>query len=165
MSANDPRTDGNSDELPALAMSVDERREFLTEVRVAVFGVPDPRRPGASLLAPVWYAWEPSGLLVVQTGRDSLKARFARAAGRFSLCVQDESPPYRYVSVDGPLVTVTDPADPGRRTALAHRYLDSDEATAYLAATSAQLTGDITLWMRPEQWRTADFTAFARQFG
>ncbi|WP_437097664.1 pyridoxamine 5'-phosphate oxidase [Streptomyces flavidovirens] len=120
--------------------------------------------PAAPLLVPVWYAYEPGGEVVVQTGRETLKARLIGAAGRFSICVQDERPPYRYVSVSGPVVRVTDPVDPAGRAAMTHRYLPPGEAAAYLRATEAQLTDDITFHMRPERWRTADFSSFAAEF-
>ncbi|MBW1603971.1 pyridoxamine 5'-phosphate oxidase family protein [Streptomyces sp. JJ66] len=146
-------------------MAREQRAAFLSGVHVGVLGVRDVRR-GADgpLLAPVWYAYEPGGDVVVQTGRSSLKARCVLAAGRFSLCVQTEAPPYRYVSVEGPVVEVRDPLDAEARAALAHRYLPPETAGGYLAATASQLTDDITLRMRPEHWRSADFAAFAQEF-
>jgi nitroimidazol reductase NimA-like FMN-containing flavoprotein (pyridoxamine 5'-phosphate oxidase superfamily) len=147
-----------------LAMSADERERFLAGVHVGVIGVNDLRGQCAPLLVPVWYAYQPGGDLMVQTGRDSVKAQLIRAAGRFSFCVQDESAPYRYVSVEGPVVAVDDPLDPAVHAALAHRYLDPVTASAYLAANRHQLAGDIVFRMRPQRWRTADFSAFAAEF-
>ena len=92
-----------------LAMSVHDREDFLAGPHVAVVGVVDPRGVRAPLLVPVWYGYQPGSVVTVQTGRDTIKARLIRAAGRFSLCVQDESAPYRYVSVEGPVVAVEDP--------------------------------------------------------
>ena len=147
-----------------LAMSIDDRERFLADVHVGVLGVVDSRGQRAPLLVPVWYAYEPGGDVVVQTRRDSVKAELIRGVGRFSLCVQDESAPYRYVSVEGPVVSVDDPVDPDVRAALAHRYLDPVTASAYLAANRDQLAEDIIFHMRPERWRTADFSAFAKEF-
>ncbi|MFC3994764.1 pyridoxamine 5'-phosphate oxidase family protein [Nocardiopsis sediminis] len=144
-------------------MSRDEREAFLADVHVGVFGVADPRGDRAPLLVPVWYAYEPGGGITVFTGRESVKADLVRAAGRISLCVQDETAPYRYVSVEGPAV-IEDRVDPGERAAMAHRYLDPVTAPAYLEANSHQLEGDVTVRMRPERWRTADFNAFAKEF-
>ncbi|WP_202638462.1 pyridoxamine 5'-phosphate oxidase family protein [Bailinhaonella thermotolerans] len=141
-----------------------ERERFLADVRVGVLGVEDGRGDAAPLLVPVWYRYTPDGTLVVQTPRDAVKTRLLRQAGRFSLCVQDERPPYRYVSVEGPIVDLSDPADPVEREALALRYLPPDEAVRYLDATGDQLTSDITVWMRPQRWRSADFSEFAKRF-
>ena len=146
-----------------LTMSVSDREDFLAGPHVAVVGVVDPRGAGAPLLVPVWYGYQ-SGVVTVQTGRDTIKARLIRAAGRFSLCVQDESAPYRYVSVEGPVVAVEDPVPAATRAWLAQRYLDEPTATAYLAANEHQLVEDVVFLMRPQRWRTADFSAFAAEF-
>jgi nitroimidazol reductase NimA-like FMN-containing flavoprotein (pyridoxamine 5'-phosphate oxidase superfamily) len=154
-----------------LSMSVEDRETFLAQLHVGIIGLDDLRdgagtAPGnrAPLLVPVWYAYRPGGTVDVQTGRESLKARLIREAGRFSLCAQDETAPYRYVSVEGPLVSVQDPVPPEAREALAHRYLPPGEAEPYLAGTRGQLTDDVVLRMRPQRWRTADFAAFAAEF-
>ncbi|RCV47343.1 pyridoxamine 5'-phosphate oxidase [Marinitenerispora sediminis] len=147
------------------AMPTGERERFLAGPHVGVLGVADPRGGSAPLLAPVWYRYEPGGEVVVQTGRESVKARLIRQAGRFSLCAQEETPPYRYVSVEGPVTTCQDPADPAEREAMAVRYLGADQAPAYLDATRGQLADDVTFRMRPQRWRTADFTSFAATFG
>ncbi|MGX1884881.1 pyridoxamine 5'-phosphate oxidase family protein [Streptomyces sp. NPDC055287] len=146
-------------------MPADQRESFLAGVHVGVLGVTD-TRTGSSppLLVPVWYRYEPGGEVVVQTGRDTLKARLIREAGRFSICVQDERPPYRFVSVAGPVVGVSDPADPVEREAMAHRYLPPRDASAYLRSTEAQLTDDVTFRMCPQLWRAADFSSFAAEF-
>ncbi|WP_367132129.1 MULTISPECIES: pyridoxamine 5'-phosphate oxidase family protein [Streptomyces] len=141
-----------------------EREHFLAGLHVGVLGVTDTGDGRAPLLVPVWYRYEPGGEVVVQTGRETVKARLLRAAGRFSLCVQDENPPYRYVSVEGPVTAVNDPVDPVEREAIAHRYLDPEEARAYLKSTTGQLADDITFRMRPQRWRTANFAAFAAEF-
>jgi hypothetical protein len=58
---------------------------------------------GQTLAVPVWYSYQPGGLLTVLTGRRLRKAAAMRAAGRFGLCVQDARPPCRYVSAVGPV--------------------------------------------------------------
>ena len=108
--------------------------------------------------------YSPGGDIVVETGRKSLKARLLRGAGRFSLCVQDETPPYRYVSVEGAITEIADPIPAEERRNLAFRYLDPGTAEAYLKANEFQLAEDILIRMRPQRWRTADFSAFAADF-
>ncbi|WP_231950552.1 pyridoxamine 5'-phosphate oxidase family protein [Allokutzneria albata] len=145
-------------------MSIDDRERFLADPHVGVLGVTDPRGLRAPLLVPVWYGYEPGGVVSVLTARASTKAELVRTAGRFSLCAQSESPPYRYVSVEGPVVAVEDGLDRAEWEAMAHRYLDRDTAVAYLEANRRQLDEDITFRMRPQRWRTADFAAFAQEF-
>ena len=61
-------------------------------------------------------------MLTVLTGRRSRKAAAVRAAGRFSLCAQDDSPPYRYVSVQWPVISEEE-LDSAERLAMARRYI------------------------------------------
>ncbi|WP_331743787.1 pyridoxamine 5'-phosphate oxidase family protein [Kitasatospora sp. NBC_01300] len=145
-------------------MSVEAREAFLAATHVGILGVDDARDGGGPLLVPLWYSYRPGGLVTIQTGRTTLKARLIRSAGRFSLCAQVESAPYRYVSVEGPVVAVEDPLPPAAREELARRYLDADTAAAYLDANRGQLADDVLIRMRPERWRTADFAAFAKEF-
>lgn len=145
-------------------MPVEKRESFLAGAHVGVLGVADTRGERAPLLVPVWYSYQPGGEVTVQTARDSVKARLILGAGRFSLCAQTESTPYRYVSVEGPVTAVDDPVGKAEREAMAHRYLAPDTAAAYLAANSHQLTDDILIHMRPARWRTADFALFAAEF-
>ncbi|GAA2251042.1 MULTISPECIES: pyridoxamine 5'-phosphate oxidase family protein [Kitasatospora] len=145
-------------------MSVEDREKFLAGLHVGILGVDDPRNGGGPLLVPLWYSYRPGGLVTIQTGRETQKARLIRGAGRFSLCAQDETAPYRYVSVEGPVVAVEDPLPPAEREELARRYLDPDTAEAYLAANQGQLADDVLIRMRPRRWRTADFAAFAEEF-
>ena len=87
----------------SLSMSRAEREEFLAGVHVGVLSVAS-ADGGGPLTVPIWYTYQPGGTVNVSTGRSTRKARAIMAAGRFSLCVQDERPPYKYVAVEGPAV-------------------------------------------------------------
>jgi nitroimidazol reductase NimA-like FMN-containing flavoprotein (pyridoxamine 5'-phosphate oxidase superfamily) len=143
-----------------LSMTSAEREAFLAGVHVGVLSVDEPGH--APLVVPVWYAYTPGGTVDVLTGGQSLKARCLRAAGRFSLCAQTETPPYRYVSVDGPIAAIDHPVAAAERRALAYRYLGAEFGDLYLAATEAQAAETVAFRMAPERWRTTDF---AKQFG
>src|SRR5437773_571739 len=70
----------------------------------------------------IWYSYEPGGEIRIITARSSRKGKLLEQAGRFSLCAQAETPPYKYVSVEGPIVAI-EGADLERdRRPLAHRY-------------------------------------------
>ncbi|MDY0811465.1 pyridoxamine 5'-phosphate oxidase family protein [Kitasatospora purpeofusca] len=147
-------------------MTTAEREGFLAAPHVGVLAVSgNGTEPGRGVLAvPIWYAYQPGGLITVITGRDSAKARLIRAVGRFALCAQQEEAPCRYVSVEGPVVEVEGKVDPAERAAMAHRYMQPEVADAYLAVTMEQLAKDITIRMRPERWNSADFAAVAALF-
>ena len=106
---------------------------------------------GRTLAVPVWYSYQPGGLLTVLTGRRSRKAAAVRAAGRFSLCVQDERPPYRYVSVEGPVVSEEE-LDPAERLAMARRYLGAAGGDRYVADNPDPGRSNVAFRMRPERW-------------
>jgi hypothetical protein len=138
-----------------LTMTTDDRESFLAGLHVAVLSVDDPGR--GPLAVPVWYSYAPGGTVNVITGGQSVKARLLRAAGRFSLCVQSESMPYRYVSVEGPIAAVDTTVPTDERRALAVRYLGAGGGEAYLASTADQAAGSVAFRMAPERWRTTDY--------
>ena len=135
-------------------MSTAEREEFLAGVHVGVLcAAAGPA--GGTLAVPVWYSYQPGGLLTVLTGRRSRKAAAVRAAGRFSLCVQDDSPPYRYVSVEGPVVSEEE-LDPAERLAMARRYLGAAGGDRYVADNPDPERNNVAFRMRPERWLSQD---------
>lgn len=137
-----------------VSMSAGEREEFLAGVHVGVLAVAMGTE-GRTLTVPVWYSYRPGGLLTVITGRRSRKGAAIGAAGRFGLCVQHAIPPYRYVSVDGPVVA-TDEPDPAERLALARRYLGTAGGDRYIAANPDPGHENAAFRMRPEHWLSQD---------
>jgi len=138
-----------------LTMTVAEREAFLAGPHVGIISVDDPGR--GPLSVPVWYAYEPGGLVNVVTGTQSVKAERLRAAGRFSVCVQTEASPYRYVSVEGPITAVDETVTADERRALAQRYLGAEAGDLYISATAEQTVGSVAFRMTPENWRTSDY--------
>jgi PPOX class probable F420-dependent enzyme len=136
----------------AVNMSRAERETFLAAVHVGVLTVAAGQDRGP-IATPVWYSYQPGGAVSVTTGGDSSKARAIAAAGRFSLCVQDEAPPYKYVTVEGP--AVIGPADQAERVAIARRYLGPEGGDAYIAANPD--ADNVAIRMTPEHWQSADF--------
>jgi PPOX class probable F420-dependent enzyme len=137
----------------ALSMSRAEREEFLAGLHVGVLSVasPDGRGP---LTAPVWYTYQPGGTVNVSTGRGSRKGLAIEAAGRISLCAQEEQMPYKYVTVEGPVVI--EEATDAERLELARRYLGPEGGDAYMAAIPGG--GQVMIRMTPKQWLTRDYS-------
>jgi nitroimidazol reductase NimA-like FMN-containing flavoprotein (pyridoxamine 5'-phosphate oxidase superfamily) len=138
-----------------LTMTKEEREAFLADVHVAVISVADEGR--GPLVVPIWYSYEPGGEVRIITGRTSRKGKLLERAGRFSLCVQTEAPPYyKYVSVEGPIVAV-EAADLERdRRPLARRYLGTELGDRYIESTR-DMGGNVLVRMRPERWLTVDY--------
>jgi PPOX class probable F420-dependent enzyme len=136
----------------SVSMSHPEREAFLAEVHVGVLAVAAGQGRGP-LVTPVWYNYQPGGLVTVTTGESSNKARAIAAAGRLSLCAQDEAPPYKYVTVEGP--AVIGPVEMAERVAIARRYLGPEGGDAFIAANPG--IDGVMIQMTPEHWQSADF--------
>ena len=133
-------------------MSRQEREEFLAGLHVGVLSVASQDGAGP-LTIPVWYTYSPGGTVNVSTGRGTRKAAAIIAAGRFSLCAQDERPPYKYVTVEGPVAV--EEASQDERLELARRYLGLEGGDAYIAANPGG--SQIMLRLTPERWLSVDY--------
>jgi nitroimidazol reductase NimA-like FMN-containing flavoprotein (pyridoxamine 5'-phosphate oxidase superfamily) len=140
----------------SIAMDRDERQEFLAGVHVGVLSIPAEGR--GPLTCPVWYRYEPGGDVIVVTPAESRKADLLSEGVRVSFCAQDEDLPPKYVTVEGPVVSIT-PADiTADVRPMAARYLGEELGHAYVDATRAEDPRDeIVVRIRPERWLSADF--------
>jgi uncharacterized protein len=139
----------------SLAMSKAERETFLAETHIGIISVAEAGR--GPLTIPVWYAYEPGGVLRFVTGGKSKKAGLIRQSGRISLCVQTETPPYKYASIEGP-ATIGVPDFERDIRALAHRYLGEQMAEMYLQLTANERVDSILVSLTPARWLTVDYT-------
>jgi nitroimidazol reductase NimA-like FMN-containing flavoprotein (pyridoxamine 5'-phosphate oxidase superfamily) len=83
-----------------MALSKDEREQFLAEPHIAALSVSagDKRGP---LTVPIWYQYSPGGEPWVITGAGSRKHRLIETQGEFTLMAQPLEATVRYVAVDG----------------------------------------------------------------
>jgi nitroimidazol reductase NimA-like FMN-containing flavoprotein (pyridoxamine 5'-phosphate oxidase superfamily) len=152
-----PVAGGAREEIVSLAMTRQERERFLADLHVGIISITEDGR--GPLTVPIWYSYEPGGELRVVTARTSRKTQLLQRAGRFSLCAQTETLPYRYVSVEGPIVAI-EPADLERdRRPLAHRYLGARTGDRYIERTRGESGHDenVLVRMLPERWLTVDY--------
>ena len=140
------------------AMTKEERETFLADVHIAVISIPEAGR--GPLTVPIWYAYEPGGEVRIWTGATTRKARLLRQAGRFSLCVQQETPPYKYVSVEGPVLAIEPIQLERDLRPLVYRYLGPEVGEQFIEEIggSSAGTGDIWIHMRPERWLSEDYS-------
>ena len=141
----------------SLAMTVEERQDFLAQVHVAIMAVAG-EEGRAPLAVPIWYDYRPGGEVALITERDSRKTRLIRRAGRISLCVQGAGMPYQYASAEGPVTAIEDTVTVEQRRALASRYLGPEGADAYIESTPGSTERMVRILMRPEHWLTRDYT-------
>jgi nitroimidazol reductase NimA-like FMN-containing flavoprotein (pyridoxamine 5'-phosphate oxidase superfamily) len=142
----------------SLVMSVQERQQFLAGLHVGVLSVTE-GSDRAPLAVPVWYDYQIGGRVSVITGRSSRKGRAMLASGRMTLCAQDENVPYRYVSVEGPVVP--EELDPAERLAMARRYLGPEGGGRYVASNPDPGSENMMFRMTPEHWVSVDYGKLA----
>jgi nitroimidazol reductase NimA-like FMN-containing flavoprotein (pyridoxamine 5'-phosphate oxidase superfamily) len=131
-------------------MTRDEREAFLAGVHVGILAIEEPGR--GPLAMPIWYLYRDGAIEIGMDGT-SLKADLLRAAGRATLTVQDEAPPYKYVSVEGPVHVVAEPRD---TLEMASRYL-GPELGKWYADANPNTDVSVVAIIEPEHWRTMDF--------
>jgi nitroimidazol reductase NimA-like FMN-containing flavoprotein (pyridoxamine 5'-phosphate oxidase superfamily) len=138
-------------------MTRSEREAFLAGVHVGILSLAEDGR--GPLCVPIWYGYEPGGELWIVTERGSRKGRLLEKASRFSLCAQTEKAPYKYVSVEGPIVGIDTAHVEEHERPLAHRYLGRAAGDAYIEQTggSAARTDNVLVRMRPERWLSVDY--------
>jgi hypothetical protein len=138
-------------------MTPAERDAFLAEIHVAVVSIPEEGR--GPLTVPVWYAYGPDREFQIWTGGNSRKAKLLRKASRFTICVQQETQPYKYVSAEGPLVGMEAIDLERELRPLVYRYLGRKEGDAFLDGLGGESagTGDVLIRMKPERWLSSDY--------
>jgi len=136
------------------------RQQFLSDVHVGVLSVAATGDPSGTLAVPIWYDYAPEVGVWVITSRVSAKGKALEAAGRYALVVQDEQIPYKYVSVEGPIIDVRLVDFEGDLLPMAVRYLDDHLGANYAKQWAEADTGaDHVYTMRPQRWASADMTS------
>jgi len=133
-----------------------DRDRFLAGRHVAVLGTLS--EDGEPVLTPIWYLYR-DGLLYMRTGDESAKALNVRRDPRVTVCVQDERPPYRSVTVYGR--ASVEPGQEGLAAAISRHYLGFVGGQAYLrmGRGGVEQSAEVTIVVRPERMLTQDFSA------
>jgi PPOX class probable F420-dependent enzyme len=129
-------------------MSRDEWLAFLrSPVRPALLATT--RADGRPHVVPVWYDVEDDGTLVFTTGAETVKGRSIRRTGQVALCVQEDQPPFDFVSITG-RAEWSDDLDQVRRWAarLGGRYMGADRAEEFGARNG--VPGEMLVRVTPD---------------
>jgi PPOX class probable F420-dependent enzyme len=113
------------------AMTDDERRAFLTHgTRTAKLATV--RADGRPHVAPVWFVLDDLDRVVFTTDANSVKGKALRRDPRVALAVDDETPPFSFVLIEG-TAEVDEDADDllAWTTRIAARYMGADRAEVY----------------------------------
>ncbi|MET9723868.1 PPOX class F420-dependent oxidoreductase [Streptomyces zaomyceticus] len=89
------------------------------------------RDDGSPHVVPIWFLLDGDSF-VFNTGKDTVKGRSLARDGRVSLCVDDDTPPFAFVSLSGQAELTEDPAElrhwAGR---IGARYMGEDRADEF----------------------------------
>jgi PPOX class probable F420-dependent enzyme len=111
-------------------MSPEQYRAFLLE-RPRTAKLATVRADGRPHVAPIWFDLD-GDTLVFTTWHTTVKAANLRRDPRICLCIDDDTPPYAFVIVEG-VATLSENQDELLRwaTSIAGRYMGSDQAEAF----------------------------------
>ena len=102
---------------------------------------------GRPLVAPIWFIVE-DGVLVFNTGKDTVKGRALARDPRATLCVDLEEPPYGFVQVQGEAELSEHPGELVRTaTAIAARYVGQERAEEFGKRNG--VPGELVVRLRP----------------
>ncbi len=94
--------------MPHHAMTDDEIHVFLTALPARTGKLATVRADGRPHVAPIWYAVDDDGALCFNTCERTVKGRNLLREGRAAICVDDERPPFSFVTVEGEVEIVRD---------------------------------------------------------
>jgi PPOX class probable F420-dependent enzyme len=124
-----------------------EVRAFLTfGTRTGKLGVT--RLDGSPMVVPIWFEMDDDGTLLFTTWGESIKGKSLRRDGRVSLCVDEDTPPYAYVRVDG-TTTLLEDRELLRTWAarIGGRYMGAERAAEYGARNGVE--GELLVRITP----------------
>jgi PPOX class probable F420-dependent enzyme len=111
-------------------MTDEEWRAFVSEgTRTAKLSTV--RADGSPHIAPVWFVLD-GGDILFNTGKDTVKGRNLARDGRVALCVDDERPPFSFVTVQGRVELSEDPAELlDSATRIGSRYMGEERGEEF----------------------------------
>lgn len=129
-------------------MTGDELREFLLG-GTKTGKLATVRKDGRPHVVPIWYDLD-GDALVFTTGTESVKYKSMKRDPRVSIAIDDQTPPYSYVMIEG---TVSFSEDPEKllywATRIGGRYMGEDQAEAYGKRNSAP--GEVIVRITPSR--------------
>ncbi|MDX2381316.1 MAG: pyridoxamine 5'-phosphate oxidase family protein [Acidimicrobiia bacterium] len=131
-------------------MTTAEAEDFLADLHVGILSIA--RSDKGPLALPIWYQYM-NGEVVISMSASSVKAILLRRHGRATLTVQNETPPYQYVMVEGPVTLQAENFD---ILGMATRYL-GDEFGKWYAENNPSTDETLVARLRPERWLTCDY--------
>ncbi|WP_204342864.1 PPOX class F420-dependent oxidoreductase [Micromonospora terminaliae] len=132
----------------AQRMSDDQWRAFVT-AGTRTGKLATVRADGSPHVVPVWFVLDGDDL-IFNTGSSSVKGRNLVRDPRAALTVDEEQPPYAFVTVRGTVTIIDDPVESlPWSTRIAARYMGADRADEYGRRNA--VPGELLVRLRAEQ--------------
>jgi len=136
--------------MPYHQMSEDDVRSFLAAQPARTGKLATVCRDGRPHVAPVWFVLDDDGALVFNTGADTVKGRNLAREGRAALCVDDDRPPFSFVTVEGSVEIISDLTHVRHWAArIGGRYMGEDRAEAYGERNGVE--GELLIRLHPDK--------------
>ena len=128
-------------------MTETEWKEFITQgTRTGKLATT--RKDGRPHVVPIWFVLD-GDELVFNTGERTVKGRSLVRTGQASLCVDDETPPFSFVTISGPVTISTDPDELlDSATRIAARYMGEQRAEEFGRRNAVE--GELVVRLRAE---------------
>jgi PPOX class probable F420-dependent enzyme len=129
-------------------MTKDEIRNFLLQgTLTGKLGTIN--KDGTPHVVPIWYMVDEEDNIVFNTGGESVKAKNIRRDNRVRLCVDDQTPLFSFVLIDGTAQIESGQSSQIYKWAkiIAARYMGDDKSEAYGRRNSGE--GEILVKIKP----------------
>jgi PPOX class probable F420-dependent enzyme len=140
--------------VPYHPMTDEAVRAFLTALPARTAKLATVRADGRPHVAPVWYDVDDDGVLFFNTGAGTVKGRNLARDGRAALCVDDERPPFSFVTMEGVVQIIEDLAEVRHwAERIGGRYMGADRAAEYGARNGVE--GELLIRFAPDAVHSA----------
>ena len=82
-------------------------------------------KDGSPQVTPIWFDWDGTHVLI-NTAKGRVKDRNMKRDGRVSISIPDPANPYRYLGIQGRIVSVTEQGADAHIDKMAKKYLNKD---------------------------------------
>lgn len=106
-------------------------------------------KDGTPHVVPIWYTVDGEGNIIFNTGDKSVKAKNIRRVNRVRLCVDDQTPLFSFVIIDGIAEIISDEPSEVYKWAkiIAARYMGYNKSEEYGRRNSAE--GELLVKIKP----------------
>jgi PPOX class probable F420-dependent enzyme len=130
-------------------MSPDELTSFLSALPARTAKLATVRADGRPHLVPIWFDLDGDDI-VFMTGADSVKGRNLARDPRAAVCVDDERPPFAFVTIEGRVELSEDPDELlAWGTRIGGRYMGAERAEDFGRRNA--VPGELLVRLRPER--------------